>query len=94
MQATGALTPLARFTVRNLWVAFTSSQGKALGLKLSLPWVEGEDMRPWVPREHSLVISSADNASPDTARTPASLLTMEWAAEAEMSRQKLQVGGP
>lgn len=90
MQATGALTPLARFTVRNLWLAFTSTQGKALGLQLSLPWVEGEDMRPWVPREHALVISSADSA-PDAARTPASLLTMQWAATAELAHQKLQV---
>ena len=89
-QATGALTPLARFTVRNMWVAFTSTQGKALGLQLSLPWVEGEDMRPWVPREHALVISSSDQAS-DSTRTPASLLTMHWAAEAELARQKLQV---
>ena len=28
---------------------------------LSLPTVEGTDLRPWVPYEHSLVISSAHN---------------------------------
>ena len=30
-------------------------------LLLSVPRVEGADLRPWVPREHSLVISSARN---------------------------------
>lgn len=89
-QATGDLTPLARFMVRNLWVAFTSMRDRSMSLRLSLPWVEGEDQRPWVPREHALVISSADSAS-DAARTPASLLTMEWQATAELARQKLQV---
>ena len=30
-------------------------------LSLSVPRVEGADLRPWVPPEHTLVISSARN---------------------------------
>lgn len=90
MQATGDLAPLGRFTLRNLWVVFTSTRSRKLSMRLSMPWVEGEDTRPWVPKEHSLVISSADAAA-DGARTPASLLTLQYAAEADMARQKIEV---
>ncbi|KAK9815130.1 hypothetical protein WJX73_008307 [Symbiochloris irregularis] len=89
-EATGDLAPLGRFTLRNLWVVFTSTRTRKLALRLSMPWVEGEDTRPWVPKEHSLVISSADAAA-DGARTPASLLTLQYAAEADLARQKIEV---
>lgn len=71
-------------------MAFHSTEGRALGLQVSLPWVEGADLRPWVPREHSLVLSSSASAAGEQ-RVPASLLTMQWAAEADLARQQLQV---
>ena len=70
-------------------------------VSLSLPRVEGADLRPWVPPEHSLVISSVhdappqqsaeDGASKGNTAGSASLLTLEWEAAAQMARQKLQV---
>ena len=72
-------------------------------LALSLPRVEGADLRPWVPPEHSLVISSGggraralpSRASADGSaaaeRGTASLLTLEWEAAAGMASQKLKV---
>lgn len=72
-------------------------------LSVSLPRVEGADLRPWVPPEHSLVISSAQyatrgeeekqTAGDNTALDwePASFLTLEWEAAAQMSKQKLRV---
>ena len=71
-------------------------------VSLSLPRVEGADLRPWVPPEHSLVISSVHDAPQQpqpgegedgggNAMGSASLLTLEWEAASQMAQQKLQV---
>ena len=67
-------------------------------VSLSLPRVEGADLRPWVPPEHSLVISSvhdaqeqADGGGNAAGQGSASLLTLEWEAASQMAQQKLQV---
>lgn len=76
-----------------------------MALSLSLPRMEGTDLRPWVPPEHSLVISSArhplragEASEEDEGRVdggaegaPASFLALDWRAAAGMARQKLQV---
>ena len=72
-----------------------------MALSLSLPRMEGTDLRPWVPPEHSLVISSARSPLRDGAAggapgagvddgIPASFLVMEWHAAAGLAKQKLQ----
>ncbi len=76
-----------------------------MALSLSLPRMEGTDLRPWVPPEHSLVISSARHplrageaseegegrADGGAEGAPASFLALDWRAAAGMARQKLQV---
>ncbi|KAK9908805.1 hypothetical protein WJX75_003140 [Coccomyxa subellipsoidea] len=101
--ATGALSPLARFTIGNLWVAFRTTAGGALYLSVSLPRVEGVDLRPWVPPEHSLVISSEQYSAESRAEgegsgdgsalawEAASFLTLEYKAAAQMSKQQIRV---
>ena len=76
-------------------------------LLLSVPRVEGADLRPWVPPEHSLVISSARNParsggtegsseSRDGSNVldwdSASFLTLDMETAAQMSVIKLKVG--
>ena len=75
-------------------------------LSLSVPRVEGADMRPRVPPEHYMVISyarshpagSADAAKPgrDSSNVldwdSASFLTLDMHTAAQMSVIKLQVG--
>lgn len=76
-----------------------------MALSLSLPRMEGTDLRPWVPPEHSLVISSARSplragaaGGPPGAGVddgiPASFLAMEWHAAAGLAQQKLQARCP
>ena len=89
-QATGALMPLARFTVSQLWLAFTSAEGGAAALGLSVPRVVGEDLRPWVPPEHALVISSGQLAGGEAVGA-ASFLTVDWAAGRGMAEQNVRV---
>lgn len=75
-------------------------------LLLSVPRVEGADLRPWVPPEHSLVISSARNPArsggPEGSREShdgsnvldwdsASFLTLDMETAKEMSVIKLKV---
>ncbi len=75
-------------------------------LSLSVPRVEGADLRPWVPPEHSLVISSARNpaagqgaesSQPDEGGSnalnwdSASLLTLDMESASQMSLIKLKV---
>ena len=75
-------------------------------LLLSVPRVEGADLRPWVPPEHSLVISSARNparsgisegsrGSHDGSNVldwdSASFLTLDMETAAQMSVIKLKV---
>ena len=82
-----------------------SIESGAMHLSLSVPRVEGADLRPWVPSEHSLVISSARShaASSSDAAKPgqdssnvlnwdsASFLTLDMHTAAQMSVIKLQV---
>ncbi|KAK9819963.1 hypothetical protein WJX72_004515 [[Myrmecia] bisecta] len=103
-QASGTLGPLARFSVGTLWLCYRQTQGGATHLALSLPRVEAVDLRPWVPQEHSLVISSAPIAAAaqsqgtsssastkvDTDRKP-SFLMLEYHAEPGMTQQKLKM---
>ena len=91
MQATGALMPLARFRISHLWLAFASSDKRAAAMGLSIPGIVGEDLRPWVPKEHSLVISSGQLADQDSSVGAASFLTMDWAASAGMAEQEVKV---
>ena len=75
-------------------------------LLLSVPRVEGADLRPWVPPEHSLVISSARNPARSGAAEVsrdsqdgsnvldwviASFLNMDIETDAQMSVIKLKV---
>ena len=82
--------PLARFTISQLWLAFASSEGRAAALGLSVPRVVGEDLRPWVPPEHALVISSGQLAGKDAVGA-ASFLTVDWAASPGMAEQHVRV---
>lgn len=51
-EASGELAPLARFTVRKLWVAFRSMANGEMALELSVPFLEGADLRPGLPDQH------------------------------------------
>lgn len=83
-----------------------STESGAMHLLLSVPRVEGADLRPWVPPEHSLVISSARNPArsgrPEASRgshdasnvlnwDSASFLTLDMETAAQMSVIKLKV---
>lgn len=46
-----AAEPLARFTIANLWVLYTSTPTGRSHVNLSLPTVEGVDLRTGVPPE-------------------------------------------
>ena len=83
--------PLARFRISHLWLAFATSDKRAAAMGLSIPGIVGEDLRPWVPKEHSLVISSGQLASQEGSVGAASFLTMDWAASAGMADQRIKV---
>ena len=51
-EATGELAPLARFTVSKTWLAFRSMANGELALSLSVPFLEGVDLRPGLPDQH------------------------------------------
>ena len=84
-------------------LAFRTTAGGALYLSVSLPRVEGVDLRPWVPPEHSLVISSEQYSAESRAEgegsgdgsalawEAASFLTLEYKAAAQMSKQQIRV---
>ncbi|KAL4443584.1 hypothetical protein ABPG75_011321 [Micractinium tetrahymenae] len=72
--------PLARFTIADLWVAFRNSEQGSMFVSVSVPRVEAKDLRPEVPPEQSLVISSAHKAS---------FLMLDWAASPGMAHQAL-----
>ncbi|KAL4447306.1 hypothetical protein ABPG77_007339, partial [Micractinium sp. CCAP 211/92] len=72
--------PLARFTVADLWVAFRNSEQGSMFVGVNVPRVEAKDLRPEVPPEQSLVISSGHKAS---------FLMLDWAASPGMAHQAL-----
>lgn len=51
-EATGELAPLAKFTVRKLSLAFRSLANGEMVLSLSVPFLEGVDLRPGLPEQH------------------------------------------
>ncbi|KAK9864527.1 hypothetical protein WJX84_002714 [Apatococcus fuscideae] len=54
-----AVAPLAHFSIKTVWLALRMTSSGSMYLSLSVPQVQAADQRPWVPEEHSLVISSA-----------------------------------
>ncbi|KAK9827173.1 hypothetical protein WJX74_009221 [Apatococcus lobatus] len=58
-EPTGAVAPLAHFSIKTVWLALRMTSSGSMYLSLSVPQVQAADQRPWVPEEHSLVISSA-----------------------------------
>ena len=54
-EATGELAPLARFTVRKTWLAFRSLANGEMALSLSVPFLEGADLRPGLPDQHRYI---------------------------------------
>ncbi|KAK9858457.1 hypothetical protein WJX84_002370 [Apatococcus fuscideae] len=58
-EPTGAVTALAHFSIKTIWMALRLTGRGSMYLSLSVPQVQATDARPWVPEEHSLVISSA-----------------------------------
>lgn len=61
--ATNAIEPLGLFTIADLWVSYCAHEGGRMAVTLSLPTVQGNDLRPGVPQQHSMVISSGQGAS-------------------------------
>lgn len=55
-----APTPMGSLTCRNFWMAYNATAGLNMVLQLSLPTMAIRDLRPSVPREASLVLSTAD----------------------------------
>lgn len=55
--------PLARFMVGDIYVAFRNTEAGGMAVGVCLPRVEARDLRPEVPVEQSLVISSGHKAS-------------------------------
>ncbi|KAL4858517.1 Vacuolar protein sorting-associated protein 13C [Chlorella vulgaris] len=72
--------PLARFTVASFWVAYRNSEEGSMFVAVNVPRVEARDLRPEVPLEQSLVISSGHKAS---------FLMLDWAAGPGMTHQAL-----
>ena len=55
--------PLARFVIADLYVAYRNTEGGAMHVDACVPKVEVQDLRPEVPPEQSLVVSSGHKAS-------------------------------
>lgn len=96
----GHFINVARLLMHRPWCGRLTEAGD-MALSLSLPRMEGTDLRPWVPPEHSLVISSARSPLRDRGAggapgagvddgIPASFLAMQWHAAAGLAKQKLQ----
>lgn len=74
--------PLARFLIANLNVNFANDESGTMKVSLCLPKVEARDLRPEIPPEQSLVISSGSKAS---------FLMLDWSATPGMVKQSLSV---
>eukprot|EP00884_Botryococcus_braunii_P010315 jgi/Botrbrau1/19285/Bobra.0073s0028.1 len=81
-QVAGSVVPLASFGIGKLWVCFRSTRGGSMGVRLSIPRVEGLDRRPWVPKDHSRIISSEVTSDVSSSSPP----------QASSSGQVSQVG--
>lgn len=74
--------PLARFSIAELYVAFNNTEGGTMHVNVCVPKVEIQDLRPEVPKEQSLVISSGHKAS---------FLMLQWDATPGLVDQKLGI---
>ncbi len=74
--------PLARFGVADLYVLYQNTESGAMHVETCIPKVEAQDLRPEVPPEQSLAISSGHKAS---------LLMLQWDASPGMTSQKLGI---
>lgn len=72
--------PLARFSVANLYVTYRNTEGGSMYVEACIPKVEAQDLRPEVPPEQSLAISSGHKAS---------FLMLQWDASPGMVQQTL-----
>ncbi len=73
---------LARFGVADLYVLYQNTESGAMHVETCIPKVEAQDLRPEIPPEQSLAISSGHKAS---------FLMLQWDASPEMSSQSLSV---
>ena len=101
-EPTGAVAPLAHFSIKTAWLALRLTSSSSMYLSLSVPQVQATDTRPWVPDEHSLVISSA-HASMDgqgasetavvksAGRLKPSFLMLEFEQHPARALQKIRV---
>ncbi len=64
MQGDLKLTPLASLEVSDLWISYRSTYGRDMYVSLCMPRVEALDLRPGVPPEQALVLSTAYTAAP------------------------------
>ena len=56
-EATSEHSPLARFTIGKVWLALQSMASGRLALSLSVPVLQGTDLRPGLPNTHRYVCS-------------------------------------
>ncbi len=103
-EPTGAVAPLAHFSIKTAWLALRMTSSGSLYLSLSVPQVQATDTRPWVPEEHSLVISSAHasmdgksgatEAAAKSHQLKPSFLMLEFEQHPERALQKIRVCSP
>jgi len=74
--------PLARFGVADLYVLYQNTESGAMHVATCIPKVEAQDLRPEVPPEQSLAISSGHKAS---------FLMLQWDASSGMASQNLGI---
>ena len=58
-QGQPAAQPLTSLTMSNLWVTYAASALSAMFVSVNLPTLAIEDLRPGVPREQAMVLSTA-----------------------------------
>lgn len=99
-EPTGSVAPLAHFSIKTVWLALRMTSSGSMYLLLSVPQVQAADQRPWVPEEHSLVISSAHTSldAPDGAgkskpsqTLKPSFMMMEFEQHPARALQKIRV---
>lgn len=106
-EPTGAVTALAHFSIKTIWMALRLTGRGSMYLSLSVPQVQATDARPWVPEEHSLVISSAHTsmdghgAANEALQKPhavprlkPSFLMLEFEQHPARALQKIRVNPP
>lgn len=74
--------PLARFGVADLYVLYQNTESGAMHVETCIPKVEAQDLRPEIPPEQSLAVSSGHKAS---------FLMLQWDASPGMASQNLGI---